>query len=167
MELKLNAITEYFSGEKMQCLVGIAISAVSIALALYFLLQLKTDLYKGVAWPFLIISVLLLSICVGVVWRTAGDIERVSNYVQNEPEKIKTDEIPRMENVMRNFKVIKVVELSLLAVGIFLAMFGASKGAMQLTGIGIGLGIQSAIMYGFDYFAHKRADVYFEFLQNL
>lgn len=166
MELKSNAITEYFSDEKLQCYVGIAISGDSIAVALYLLLQVKTEMSNGVAWPFLILSALLLTICIGVVWRTPHDIERVSRYAKQEPEKIKSEEIPRMEKVLRNFKIIKTVEIGLLLVGLCLVLFGALKDARLLTGIGIGLAIQSAVLFGFDYFAHKRGRGYFEFLQN-
>jgi hypothetical protein len=162
----MNTINEYFSGEKSQCTIGIAISVVSIALALYFLLQSNAVMYKGMAWPFLIISLLLLSICIGVVWRSPRDIERVNNYVKHESDKIKSEEIPRMENVLKSFKIIKIVEICLLFVGLGLVVFGILKDTNLLTGIGIGLSIQSALMYGFDYFAHERGKVYFEFLQN-
>lgn len=163
----MNTITEYFSGERLQCLIGIVISSISIAFALYFLLQVKTEFYKGIAWPFIIISLLLLSICIGVVWRTPHDIERVTNYTIYEKEKVSLEEIPRMQGVLQNFKIIKVVELSLLLIGIGIVLFASAKGNSLLKGIGLGLVIQSAIMFGFDYFAHERGKVYFEFLQNL
>ncbi len=162
----MNAVNEYFSGERLQCLIGIGISAVSIALSLYFLLQVKTALFKGIAWPFLIISVLLLSVCIGVVWRTPQDIARVTRYVTQEKEKVVSEEIPRMEKVMRSFRVIKAVELVLLAIGLFLVLYGSMKGNKLLMGIGVGLAIQSAIMYGFDHFAQNRGREYVEFLQN-
>lgn len=162
----MSAITEYFAGERLQCLIGIAISILSIAFALYFLLQVKTEFYKGMAWPFIIISILLLTICIGVVWRTPRDIERVTSYAIHDKAKISAEEIPRMQKVVRNFKIIKVVEVSLLLIGIGLVLFATVKGNALLKGIGLGMVIQSAIMFGFDYFADARARVYFEFLQN-
>ena len=163
----MTSINEYFSGEKLQCSIGIAIGAISIVLALYFLLHIKTELFKGIAWPLLLISALLLTICISVVLRTPRDIERVSRFVNNAPEKIQTEEIPRMEKVMTSFKIIKAVEIVLLIAGGIMILVGFSKGYPFITGIGAGLAIQSALMFGFDYFAHERAKEYFEFLSGL
>ena len=162
----MNAINVYFSGERLQCLIGIAISILSIAFALFFLWQVKTEFYRGIAWPIIVISILFLSVCIGVVRRTPRDIERVTNYIKHEKEKVSSKEIPRMKHVLRNFKVIKIVELGLLLLGIGLLIFATVKGNLLLSGIGLGLAIQTTIILGFDYFAHGRAEVYFEFLQN-
>lgn len=162
----MSAVTDYFLGEKQQCMAGIVFSTVSIGLALYFLFQVKTELTKGIAWPFLIVSILLLAICVGVVWRTPHDIERVTNFIEHEKEKIESEEIPRMENVLRNFKIIKIVEIVLFLCGFGLLLYGYFKGNSLLTGVGIGLAIQSGLMFGFDFLAHHRGEEYFRFLQN-
>ena len=163
----MSSVNEYFSGEKTQCWIGIVLGVISIGLALYFLLHLKTDLYKGVAYPFLIIPVLLIMICAGVVWRTPHDIERVTNFIQQVPEKIATEEIPRMQRVLKSFKVIKIVEAVLFVAGLALVAYGATKGSDVAKGVGIGIAIQSAMMYAFDYFAHERGKAYWEFLQSL
>ncbi len=72
----MTEIQDYFSGEKLQCSIGIALSVLSITLALVFVFSLKTDFLKGVAYPSLVILTVLLIICVGIVFRTPGDIER-------------------------------------------------------------------------------------------
>jgi nitrogen fixation-related uncharacterized protein len=109
----MEQIQSYFSGERLQCSIGIAISVVSIALATYFW-NSGTPLFKGISYPFFPISILLLIICVGVVWRTPKDVARVSQYAVSEPAKLKTEELKRMERVMQNFKTIKRVELVLI-----------------------------------------------------
>ena len=163
----MTPVNDYFSGEKTQCLIGIVLGLISIAVAIYSLIQLQTELYKGIAYPFLIISVLLIIICAGVVWRTPRDIARVNQFVQQEPEKIHTEEIPRMKAVMKNFKIIKIVEACLFVIALGIILYASSKNKDLLKGIGLGLAIQSAIMYGFDYFAHARGKIYWEFLQSL
>lgn len=162
----MTSVNAYFSGEKLQCSLGILMGLISIGLALYFLLSVKTELYKGMAYPFLIIPVFLMIICVGVIWRTPRDIARVTHFVQQEQEKIRTDEIPRMKKVLRNFKVIKTVEMCLFLAGLVIFAYSAAKGTSMGKGIGLGLAIQSALVFGFDYFAHNRGKIYWDFLQD-
>ena len=63
--------------------------------------------------------------------------------------------------------MIKVIELLLLIVGVILMIYASSSGYPLLIGVGLGLAIQSAIMLAFDYFAHERGEMYFDFLQSL
>jgi hypothetical protein len=156
----MEQIQSYFSGERLQCSIGIAISLISIALATYFW-NSGTPLFKGIAYPFFPISILLLIICVGVVWRTPKDVARVSQYAVSEPAKLKTEELKRMEQVMQNFKTIKRVEVVLFGVGLLLLFFGGNP---LLKGIGLGLLVQASVMFLFDTFAEKRGQVYWEYL---
>jgi hypothetical protein len=56
------------------------------------------------AWPFLVIALIRIVVGTSVYFRSPKDIQRVETMVQSAPEKIKTDEIPRMEVVMKNFQ---------------------------------------------------------------
>ncbi len=69
-----------------------------------------------------------------------------------------------MEKVIKNFKVIKITEicLAVIGLGLWVLLFGRPL----IGGIGLGLLIQSLMMFGFDYLAHGRAIEYWEFLQN-
>lgn len=80
-------------------------------------LLIKTPVFEGIVWSFLIISVLLLTICIGVVWRTPHDIERVSQFATYEQEKLNSEEPPRIETALRNSDIIETVEMGLLLVG--------------------------------------------------
>ncbi len=78
---------------------------------------------------------------------------------------MQTEELPRMEKVMKNFPVIKMVEIGFIIVGVFLLLFFWKNGLIK--GIGIGLIIQGIMLYGFDHFAQSRGKIYFEFLNSL
>lgn len=117
------------------------------------------------AYAFIPLAGLLLAICVGVVIRTPTDIERVTTIYQTAPQKMQTDELPRMEKVMKSFTVIKRVEICFFLAGVLLGAFFWRNDLIK--GIAIGLMIQSVILYLFDYSAAIRGKVYFEFLQSL
>lgn len=160
----MNSIEKYFNGERLQSTAGIVIAVVCIAISIYFLF-LQKNLPRGVSYSFLPLSVLLLVICVGIVIRTPKDIERVTTFYKTEPSKLQTDELPRMQRVMRNFTVIKKVEICFFIAGLLLAAFFWKNDLVK--GIALGLMIQGVILYLFDHFAEARGKVYFEFLESL
>jgi hypothetical protein len=160
----MTPITTYFSGEKLQCAIGIDIALLSIGLGIYFLLYHKSDFLSGVAYPFLVVSGFLFIICLAVVIRTPKDIARVVGYASQGPEQLKALETPRTQKVMRNFKVIKVIEMSVVLVGFGLVVFSVES---IPKGIGTGLIIQSLIMFVFDHFAEARGKTYCAYLKGL
>lgn len=160
----MDHILKYFSGEKLQCSIGIIIGLLGLALSIYFIYLNKVDL-KGIAFAFIPLSILLLAICIGIVIRTPKDIKRVSTYYESAPNKMQTEELPRMKKVMKTFPVIKRVEIGFIIVGILLSLVFWRNDLIR--GIGIGLIIQGIILYGFDHFAESRGKVYFEFLNAL
>lgn len=160
----MDNIIRYFSGEKLQCSIGILLGLLGIALSLYFIYSNKVVL-KGMAFAFVPLSTLLLAICIGIVIRTPKDIRRVSNYYENEPSKMRTDELPRMEKVMRTFPIVKIIEMGFIISGVLLVSFFRANDLPM--GVGIGLVIQGIMLYVFDHFAQARGKIYLEFLNSL
>ncbi|MBK9931653.1 MAG: hypothetical protein IPP04_17515 [Saprospiraceae bacterium] len=160
----MDNIIKYFAGEKLQCTIGILLGLAGIGLSIYFIYQSKPVL-KGIAFAFIPLSFLLLAICIGIVVRTPKDIQRVSSYYESKPSKMQTEELPRMEKVMKTFPVIKTIEIGFIVVGIFLLLFFRGNGI--ITGVGTGLILQGIMLYGFDHFAQSRGKIYFEFLNSL
>lgn len=115
----MDSILIYFNGEKTQCTVGLVFAIGFILVSAYFL-WLQQPFFKGVAYVALLVSVLLGAICAGVVWRTPRDIARVSSFYQSAPEKMRTEELPRMEKVMSSFSIIKKVEIAIVLAGVLL-----------------------------------------------
>jgi len=75
----MDSIIAYFNGEKVQCTIGAIASIIFIASSILFLFQQKIFL-KGIAYSAIPLSLLLLVICVGVIFRTSKDVERVSTF---------------------------------------------------------------------------------------
>lgn len=157
-------ITAYFDGEKLQCLIG-AISSVTLIAATIYFLFVDKPILKGFAYSALPISGLLLIICVSVILRTPGDVDRVTTFYQQTPEMIQTDEIPRMERVMTSFSIIKKVEIALFVIGLLIIVL--LRQSELAIGIAIGLLVMSSLLYLFDHLAESRGEVYLRFLNSL
>ncbi|XOV92666.1 MAG: hypothetical protein ACFHWX_20970 [Bacteroidota bacterium] len=160
----MESIIKYFEGERLQCIIGAVISILFISSSVYFLISHKS-LFKGMAYVFLPLSLFLLVICIGVILRTPKDIERVGSFYQSAPEKIETEELPRMQKVMKSFGIIKKVEIGLILIGLLLLIIFWQGDLYK--GVGLGLTIIGVVLYIFDHLAEARGIVYFDFLKSL
>ena len=82
-----------------------------------------------------------------------------------QPSKIASDEIPRMEKVMKNFVVFRYVEICLIVLGIIL-MYSSLNDTFW-RGIGLGLFIQASIVLSLDFFAERRGHEYLYYLTEV
>lgn len=160
----MNPVIKYFSGEKAESYIFILIGIVAFVMALYFIFGLKVSFWKGVAIPFIIVICLEFVVGYTIVTRSPRDIKRVENFIKNEPEKIKNEEIPRMERVMSNFVIFRYVEITLIILGIVLIYSSVNDTFWR--GIGLGLFIQSCIVLSLDFFAERRGHFYMEYLKE-
>lgn len=161
----MSPVHKYFLGERLQCSAGIVLALACIVLAFWLRSNHTSDFYRGCFYPFIIIPFFLLLICTGVIIRTGKDIARVDQFIGSEPEKINSQEIPRMEKVMQNFRWIKIIELILMVTGALIFIIYPKDSL--LSGIGMGLLMQALMMYGFDHFAEARGKIYWEFLKSV
>jgi hypothetical protein len=90
---------------------------------------------------------------------------QVETYLSEKTEMIQTEEIPRMEKVMRNFILFRYTEITLIFLGVIL-MYGARQNSLW-NGIGVGLFIQSSTVLLLDFFAERRGEVYLEYLKSM
>ncbi len=161
----MNNVIRYFTGEKDESYIFLTLGIIGLIMAVYFLFALKSSFWRGIAIPFILVSMLEIVVGVTLIFRTPKDIIRVEHYVNNEPEKIKTDEIPRMNQVMKNFVIFRYSEIVLIITGLIL--YFACSGFDFWKGLGIGLSIQASIVLLLDFFAERRGAVYLEYLKTL
>lgn len=105
----------------------------------------------------LLFALLELGIGCGLAWRTPGQAAALVEGLDRTPAVTLAAERTRMATVERNFRIVKVVELALLALGAGLVLLG---GRAALTGIGLGLVLEAALLLVFDVFAAARAADY-------
>lgn len=161
----MEQITNYFNAEKSESIVFILVGSIAILIAIYFLFKLKESFFDGMAYP--LIAVALIQIVVGssIFFRSPKDIERVSLIIQTEKSRIQTEEIPRMEVVMKNFQIYHWIEIILIVIGMILFLFFQQISIWK--GVGLGLSIQAGFMLLLDFFAEKRGIEYLEFLRTI
>lgn len=145
----MDLIEKYFNAEKYESLIFVLVGIVAITFASYFLIKLKQPFYNGMAYPLMAVAIIQIVVGSSVYLRSSKDIERVSAMVLNHKEKIETEEIQRMEVVMKNFKIYRWIEIGLLLVGIVLFYYFDSLSIWK--GVGFGLSIQSAFMLLLDF----------------
>jgi hypothetical protein len=160
----MNPIVKYFNGEKAESYIFILTGVIALAMALYFILVLKSSFWKGVAIPFIIVGMLEFIVGYTIVTRSPKDNTRVETFIQKEPQNVKILEIPRMEKVMSNFVIFRYAEIVLIILGI--ALMYSSVYDTFWRGAGLGLFIQANIVLCLDFFAERRGHVYVEYLKE-
>ena len=161
----MNPVIKYFNGERAESFLFLALGIVGVVISSY-LFSLKVSSYwKGFAIPFIMVSVLEIIVGISLIYRSPKDIIRVEDYIKNEQIKIKTEEIPRMEKVMKNFVVYRYVEIALIFIGAILYFAFANSDFWR--GLGLGLLIQASIVLTLDYFAERRGFIYLEYLNSI
>jgi multidrug transporter EmrE-like cation transporter len=158
-------IVAYFNEEKIEAFVFVAIGLAALLLGIYFWFGKQTDFLKGAAIALILIALIQLTVGGIIIVRSPKDIIRVQQIVKSEPARITSEELPRMEVVMKNFIIYSYVELALMALGLIL--FFISSAASFWKGLGIALFIQAALMLAFDHVAEARGKKYIAKLQSI
>jgi len=161
-------IEKYFLAEKQAGLLLLCIAVISILIALACLLVVKSNTWKGIAIPFLLFAV--AEAAVGYQTYRKSDSLRIDNVyaLDMNPAKLTTIEIPRVQKIKKELKLVLVVEVFLFLSALFVIMFFKSSSARQwVYGIGVGVIIQSVIALGISLLANNRAKAYYQQLQAL
>lgn len=161
----MSPVVKYFTGEKAESYLFLVLGVLGFVAGIYLILTNVSIFWKGLAIPFILVSVLEIIVGVTIIIRSPKDIVRVEGYIKKEPEKIMTKEIPRMKMVMRNFMIFRNTEIALILTGIIIYFTMTQFDFWK--GLGLGLFIQASIVLILDYFAEKRGFIYLEFLNSL
>jgi glucan phosphoethanolaminetransferase (alkaline phosphatase superfamily) len=160
-------IEQYFSAEKQGSVffLSVGITAVFAALILFF--ALKTPFYRGVAIPMIIVG--LIAGAIGFTIYKRSDDDRIRNVYAYDlnPDELKQKEYPRMEKVMKSFKIILIAETVLLITAVVVFFYFRTNTAQQFwSGIGAGLFIMALAALALDISAERRAAVYTKKLES-
>jgi len=141
------------------------IVAVAAILCAIFFLVMKKPAFTGAAIPLLVVGA--IHFAVGFSVYRSSDRQRTDvSYSQDmAPGKIREEELPRMEKVMKYFVVLRWVEITLAIAGI--ALFFVFREQKNFWfGLGIALAMEALFSLGADYFAEKRGKEYQEKLSG-
>jgi membrane protein YdbS with pleckstrin-like domain len=160
-------IEQYFAAEKQAGLVFLSFGIVAVLAAIIFLFVLKTPFYRGAAIPLILVGLIAGGIGFTIYKRSDEDrIRNVYAYDLN-PGDLKQKEFPRMQKVMKSFRVIIIAEVVFLVASIFLFFYFRTNEAKQLwSGVGAGLLIMIVIALALAISAERRAAVYTKGLET-
>lgn len=156
-------LISYFSAEKQESLVFLGAGLAAIALSAWLL---RTgSAFRGAAVPLVLVGLIQLTVGGAVFLRTDAQIAALLARLEAAPATLAHDEVPRMETVMRNFSVYKIIELAIFALGVALTYAGRDRATLYAAGIGCVA--QGAVMLLCDLFAEHRGAAYLALLRQL
>jgi hypothetical protein len=161
----MNPIVKYFNAERAESLLFIGFGVFAILLSVYFFFFVKDFFWKGLATPLVFFSIIQIIIGATIFTRSPKDNLRVETILKYEPHKIQSEEIPRMEKVIKSFVYYRYFEIAMIFLGIILMYALSNYGFWK--GFGLGLFIQCTILLSLDFFAEKRGHIYLEHLKEL
>lgn len=161
-------IENYFNSEKAGSWVFIGLGITAILLALVFVFFLKTSLYKGMAVPMAAMGMILAIIGISVYSRSGRQLlDNVYAY-ENNPAKLKNEELPRMKKVMKSFVLLRWIEITLFLTGAGVYFYFIRDFRQDFwRGFGFTLAIMALVALSADYFAEKRARIYTKGLETI
>lgn len=152
------AMYDYFAEEKKAAKIGIFGAAIIGGSAAY--LTSQSDLAKGTGYALFGAAAAGLIVGGTVYFRTDTQLAKLDRLLESSPEEFRKHESARMEKVNSQFRILKIVEYSLLGGGAATVIAGVAQKADLTTGVGIGLMLDACLFLLFDYFAEARAHVY-------
>lgn len=157
-------LTLYFTEEKTESFWFVLIGIVSIGLSAWLFFNFKDGFYRGLIIPLVLISLIQITVGSTVYLRSDKQITDTITSIKKDKQSAKADEIVRMDEVMKNFKTYKWIEIAFIISGVLLLIF--IKNRPFWTGIGAGLLIEGTFMIVLDVIAEMRGVKYLEWLQQ-
>jgi hypothetical protein len=133
----------------------------ALAISMYGWHGRATPFTKGWALALMLVALIQLTVGGSIFVRSPQDIARVKQIIQQEPARLQSEEIPRMQVAMKNFTLYKYLEIALIVLG---ALFFFALHNDWWRGLGLGLMIQAAIMLRLDLIAAQRGSAYLDYL---
>jgi hypothetical protein len=71
----MNQIEKYFTGERQESFLFLSMGIIGFAIAIFFLVGMKTSFLKGIAIPFILVSILEIMVGATIINRSTKDIK--------------------------------------------------------------------------------------------
>lgn len=157
----MNTPEAYFHAERAGGMVFVLLGVVAIGVAVWS--WRYGAFWRGAAWPLVLVALLQIGVGASVWWRSPQDLARVRQLVVSERLRVDSEEIPRVQQVVREFARNRWIEFALIAVGLLMAAL-APRGTFW-QGIAVGQVLQVGLVCFVDWFGERRAAAYLAWLQ--
>jgi len=159
----IKEMTEYFTAEKQESLMFMAVGLLAIAVAVW--LWANGHRLRFMAVPLVVIALMQMVVGTTVYLRTETQLKGLITQSQSAPAQFKQDEVSRMQTVMKNFNIYKTIEMALLILGV--CLIGFLQRFDVAAGVGAGLVLQAAFTLALDMFAEARGQEYIAVLERI
>ncbi len=159
--VEVQFIHQYFNAEKKESVLFIIMGIIAIIVAILFFVLGKTNFFKGLAIPCILIGLLHIVVGYSVYKRSDEQRKDIAYTYSMANGQASTEEVTRMQAVMKNFVVYRYTEIALALVGIVLIFLYRTNIDKQFWyGFGMALAIEALLTLGLDFFAERRGHVY-------
>lgn len=159
----MNDMNSYFVAEKQESVIFVVVGLLAIGLSLW--LWMNGHRLKSMAFPLVVIALMQIVVGSTIYLRTDSQLSTLNAQLQTNPAVLKAEETARMKTVIKNFSIYKAIELLLLIIGVGMIAFFQRHNVV--TGIGVGLVLQSSFTLALDVFAEARGAEYLSAIQGL
>lgn len=157
-------IQSYFQAEKKGGFIAMIVGIVACAVGGGVLLSAGAPFYTGISIPLVVIGFFQIIAGAVVARRSDFQADDLEKMLAESPTEFQALESPRMTIVMRNFVLLKWVEIAFIALGLVLILLNQETNFPK--GLGVGLLVQGLFMLLFDLIAEKRGEKYLAFVQK-
>lgn len=160
-------IEKYFDAEKQESMLFMVVGIAAVVLAVFLFFYIKTSFVKGLIIPLMLVGA--IEFVVGMSVYRRSDQQRMDNVyaMDMDKPKLRNEELPRMKAVIKQFVVLRNVEIVLFLIGAGLCFAYRSEQPFTFWyGFGLALCVQAMLALVLDFFAHKRAVVYLDGLME-
>jgi hypothetical protein len=158
--LMVSQMENYLDAERAESKLFVGMGALAIGGGATALAASDRDFLRGASGPLIGVGLIQLVVGGSVWWRTEAQKAQLRSLILTDPARYVSEETARMKVVNDNFVIYRWTEISLLGAGAAAAGAGRALDKDFITGLGVGLAFQSAVMLTLDYFAERRGREY-------
>ena len=156
----------YYGGEKSGSLQFAVPGFVSLGVGTALLATDPSDMAKGAAVPVLAFGAIELGAGLVLFLRTDALLARLDGELTRRPTGWKAAETDHLRHVRDKFAALMWTEIAVAGIGAGMAAGGAYAKAPTVQGIGIGLAVESSVLFILDSIAAERAKPYLSSLES-
>jgi hypothetical protein len=153
------AMHQYFAGEKRGGWILVAMGAAGLGSG-GVLVTRDSDIARGASYPLLGVGALHVIAGIFVYLSSNRRIDTFEKEISDDSRGFAHREQARIKGVRRQFLILKITEVVLIAGGGAMIAVGERTDRPRLTGVGIGVAIEAAATLVFDIVAARRAARY-------
>lgn len=154
-------IEKYFLAEKQGAMLVLIIGGIALLLGLIFYFVFRTGLFKGAAIPLIALGIMECFVGYGIYKKSDEERIRLVYAYDMNPDQLKSEELPRMQELNKRFVIYQSVEIGFVILGVILMiLYNGLSGRSFWLGVGLALIVQGVVLFGIEIMAAQRAKEY-------